>query len=105
VGTCAGKYLEGEKPWRNVKEIDIAMPCATQNEIDAKDAQALIDAGMKLLVEGANMPTCSDAIELLHEHGIEFGPAKACNAGMLPYSVTTLQLIKFRNQRGLLDLS
>jgi hypothetical protein len=81
--TLAGNYLEGEKPWKNVRDIDIAMPCATQNEIDAKDAQALVDAGMKLLVEGANMPTCSDAIELLHEHKIEFGPAKACNAGVL----------------------
>jgi glutamate dehydrogenase (NADP+) len=59
------------------------MPCATQNEVNASDAQALVDAGLKLLLEGANMPTCSDAIELLHENRIEFGPAKACNAGLL----------------------
>lgn len=64
-----------------MSDVSIAMPCATQNEVDAEDVQALLKAGLKVLCEGANMPTKSDAIELLHEHKIEFGPAKAANAG------------------------
>lgn len=61
--------------------VQIALPCATQNEVDASDAAALMSAGIAVLCEGANMPCDSQAIELLHEHNVEFGPAKACNAG------------------------
>lgn len=60
---------------------DIAIPCATQNEIDGKSAQILIDNGVKAIVEGANMPSDLEAIRLFLKAGILFGPAKAANAG------------------------
>lgn len=77
----AGKYMRGAKPWKVVDKVNIALPCATQNEVDASDAAALIGAGMAVLCEGANMPCEAQAIELMHDHNVEFGPAKACNAG------------------------
>jgi glutamate dehydrogenase/leucine dehydrogenase len=79
--SAAGKYVEGETPWKIVEHVDVAMPCATQNEVDAADVKALVAAGMKCLTEGANMPSNSEAIEAMHEAKIEFGPAKAANAG------------------------
>jgi glutamate dehydrogenase (NADP+) len=60
---------------------DIALPCATQNEIDKISAQMLIDNGVKAIGEGANMPSTLEAIDLFLEHDILFGPAKAANAG------------------------
>lgn len=78
---CAGKYLPGQKPWGAVAQADIALPCATQNELDAADAEALIKAGVTVVCEGANMPSTTEAIDVLHKQGVEFGPAKAANAG------------------------
>ncbi len=60
---------------------DIALPCATQNEIDARSAQMLVTNGVKAIGEGANMPSTLDAIDLFHDNGVLFGPAKAVNAG------------------------
>ncbi|MCM3652325.1 NADP-specific glutamate dehydrogenase [Metabacillus litoralis] len=60
---------------------DIALPCATQNEIDKRSAQILIDNGVKAIGEGANMPSTLEAIDLFLENDILFGPAKAANAG------------------------
>jgi len=60
---------------------DCALPSATQNEVNARDAQHLIDGGVRLVCEGANMPCSAEAIALLMEHGVLFGPAKAANAG------------------------
>ena len=77
----AGHYAAGCKPWKLVNTVDVAMPCATQNEVNASDAEALVTAGVKVLCEGANMPCSNDAIEVLHEAEVEFGPAKAANAG------------------------
>jgi glutamate dehydrogenase (NADP+) len=57
------------------------MPCATQNEIDASDAQTLIDNGLIAISEGANMPSTIEATELFLENDIAFGPGKAANAG------------------------
>ena len=57
----AGKFVEGAKPWGVDCKFDIALPCATQNEIDEDDAQALVKAGCKLVAEGANMPSTSEA--------------------------------------------
>lgn len=73
------EFVKGEKPW-GVK-VDIAMPCATQNEIGVEEAKKLIENNVKFLVEGANMPTNNDAIKLLQESGVLIGPAKAANAG------------------------
>ena len=72
-------YLEGERPW-NVA-CDIALPCATQNEISVSDAKALVKNGCKVIAEGANMPTEPDAVEVFQEAGVLFGPGKAANAG------------------------
>jgi len=74
-----GEYLAGQRPW-NVK-CDVALPCATQNEIDANEAKALVDNGCLCVAEGANMPTEPDAVEVFQKAGTLFGPGKAANAG------------------------
>lgn len=73
------KFFEGEKPWK--VEADIAIPCATQNEIHLEDAKNLVKAGIKYLVEGANMPSTKEAIKYLQDNNIITAPAKAANAG------------------------
>jgi glutamate dehydrogenase/leucine dehydrogenase len=73
-------YKEGERPWSHT-EYDIAIPCATQNEVENDDAKAVADAGAKLYVEGANMPSTNDAIDTLKSRDVVFVPAKAANAG------------------------
>jgi len=60
---------------------DIALPCATQNELEKKDAEALLSSGVIAVGEGANMPTTPDAVTLFLEKGILFSPGKASNAG------------------------
>lgn len=62
-------------------KADCAFPCATQNEISAQDAINLVKNGIKLLSEGANMPTTIDAINILIDHGVMYSPGKASNAG------------------------
>ena len=73
------EFHEGKRPW-NVP-ADLALPCATQNEITLTDAQAMINNNVQAIVEGANMPTTADAVIALQKAGILFGPAKAANAG------------------------
>jgi NADP-specific glutamate dehydrogenase len=73
------KYVAGERPW-GVK-ADIALPCATQNELELVDAQKLIANGVQLVAEGANMPTTIEATDALQAASILFGPGKAANAG------------------------
>ncbi len=73
------EYHEGKGIW-SVK-CDIALPCATQNELNLDDAKLLIANGCKLVAEGANMPTTLEATEALIDAGIVFGPGKAANAG------------------------
>jgi glutamate dehydrogenase (NADP+) len=75
------QYFEGERAWNVPCDIDIALPCATQNELNEDDAKKLIDKGLKLVAEGANMPTTPEAVELFHSSGILFAPGKASNAG------------------------
>jgi glutamate dehydrogenase (NADP+) len=70
----------GENPLWDVP-ADCAFPCATQNEISAKDAANLLRNGVVLVAEGANMPTTSRGVELFVDAGILYGPAKAANAG------------------------
>ena len=72
-------FFEGEKPW-GVK-VDIAMPCATQNEVDIEDAKKLVANGVKYYVEVSNMPTTNEALAYLVEHGVVVAPSKAVNAG------------------------
>ena len=76
----SAEYHEGCKGVWTVK-CDIALPCATQSEIDLESAQILVNNGVKLIAEGANMPSTLEAIEHYQKSGIMFGPAKAANAG------------------------
>ncbi|HBO38250.1 MAG TPA: NADP-specific glutamate dehydrogenase, partial [Pasteurellaceae bacterium] len=73
------KYIAGKKPW--CEKVDIALPCATQNELGLDDAKVLIANGVQLVVEGANMPTTIEATDALIEANVLFGPGKAANAG------------------------
>lgn len=74
------EYHEGCKGIWQIK-CDIALPCATQNELDLESAKALVANGVMAVAEGANMPTTPDAVEYLQQNGVLFGPAKAANAG------------------------
>lgn len=72
-------YHEDARPWRIPGEI--ALPCATQNELDADDAKALLDNGLQAVAEGANMPSTLEAVRAFIGRKILFGPGKAANAG------------------------
>ncbi|WDO03897.1 NADP-specific glutamate dehydrogenase [Aeromonas allosaccharophila] len=73
------EFFSGRTPWHLA--TDIALPCATQNELDASDAAVLIANGVQLVAEGANMPSSATAIHLFHEARVLFAPGKAANAG------------------------
>ncbi|MFZ4263252.1 NADP-specific glutamate dehydrogenase [Sphingobacterium sp. HJSM2_6] len=84
LGKYAKKYSSAtyhakENPWQF--KCDIALPCATQNEISEADAKLLIKNGCKIVAEGANMPSTAEAIKVYIQHKILFGPGKAANAG------------------------
>ncbi len=72
-------YYEGAKSWD--QKCDVALPCATQNELNAENAQKLVDNGCICVAEGANMPTTPEAIAIFHKARILFSPGKASNAG------------------------
>ena len=72
-------YMEGEKPWSI--PCDIALPCATQNEISGSEAKTLVKNGCKAVSEGANMPSDPEAVEVFLNNKLLFGPGKAANAG------------------------
>ena len=74
------KYVEGAGLWQAVK-VDVALPCATQNELLIDDAKALVANGTMIVAEGANMPTTLEATQYLQENGVYFAPGKASNAG------------------------
>ncbi len=74
------KYFEGKRPWQ-LRAYDVAMPCATQNELDGDDAAALLKNGTKLVAEGANMPSTIAAVEQFIAAKILYAPGKASNAG------------------------
>ena len=73
------KYVAGARPWG--EKCDIAMPSATQNEINGDDAQKLVDNGCIAVSEGANMPSTPDAIKIFQGNGLLYAPGKASNAG------------------------
>lgn len=75
----SAKYNEGKRPWG--EKCDIALPCATQNELNKEEAKTLVDNGCMCVSEGANMPTTPDAIEVFQKAKILFAPGKASNAG------------------------
>ena len=73
-------YHAGKRPWQ-LAAADIALPCATQNELDLDDAKALVANGCVAVCEGANMPTTLEATEYIQGHNLLFAPGKASNAG------------------------
>jgi len=88
-------FWKGERPWK--AKCDIALPCATQNELNKDDAKKLIDNGVIAVAEGANMPSTPEAVELFIKNGVLFGPGKAANAG----GVATSGLEMCQNHIGL----
>ncbi len=83
------RYIERGDVW--AIPCDIALPCATQNELNGKDAKLLADNGCLAVAEGANMPCTPEAIEVLQERGVLFGPGKAANAGGVATSALEMQ--------------
>ncbi len=89
VSEYASKYrsicVEGKNVWDVIREqgikVDIALPCATQNELDAQNAQALVDNGCICVAEGANMPSTPEAVKIFQDNNLLYGPGKAANAG------------------------
>lgn len=75
----SGQFYEGRKPWE--LKVDIALPCAIQNELNKEDAEKLVENGCMCVSEGANMPCTPEAIDVFQNNNILFGPAKAANAG------------------------
>ena len=73
------EYHEGQRPWSIA--ADVALPCATQNELNADEAKVLVANGLQAVSEGANMPTNAEAVEYFIEHRVHFAPGKAANAG------------------------
>ncbi|HBF87951.1 MAG TPA: NADP-specific glutamate dehydrogenase [Bacteroidales bacterium] len=76
---AGSEFHAGKKPWE--VKCDIALPCATQNELRKEDALNLVKNGCICVSEGANMPCTPEAVEIFHEHKLLFGPGKAANAG------------------------
>ena len=74
------RYYEGKRPWQ-LAQADIALPSATQNELNAEDAKALVKGGCVCVSEGANMPSTPEAIEIFQANKVLFAPGKAANAG------------------------
>ncbi len=72
-------FVEGKRPWE--KDVDIALPCATQNELNGEEAKSLTSNGVICVAEGANMPCTPEAIEEFHNSKVLFAPGKASNAG------------------------
>lgn len=75
----SGQFVPGKRPWE--VKVDVALPCATQNELNKEDAENLIKNGCICVAEGANMPSTPEAVELFQKHQLLFGPGKAVNAG------------------------
>lgn len=73
------QFLEGKRPWDI--QADIALPCATQNELDGKDAEKLVQNGVQCVAEGANMPSTLEAVRVFENAGVLYAPGKASNAG------------------------
>ncbi|RJP36591.1 MAG: glutamate dehydrogenase, partial [Desulfobacteraceae bacterium] len=89
VSEYADKYqtscFDGKNVWDVIREqgihVDIALPCATENEINAENAAALVKNGCMCVAEGANMPSTPEAVKIYQENKLLYGPGKAANAG------------------------
>ncbi|TSD62198.1 NADP-specific glutamate dehydrogenase [Aeromicrobium piscarium] len=87
------QYRDGRRVWSVADEtpIDVALPCATQNEISESDAKSLLNGGVTAVAEGANMPTTPEAVRLFRDAGVLFAPGKAANAGGVATSALEMQ--------------
>ena len=102
VEKFGGQWLEGQKPWQF--EAYIAMPCATQNEVDAADAEQMYNNGVRYVVEGANMPLTAEAIDFVRDHDMHYAPGKAANAGGVAVSGLEMSQNSVRQYRSFEDL-
>lgn len=82
------KYIQGARPWVHVGKVDVALPCATQNEVSQQEAQVLVDGGVLVVAEGSNMGCTQEAIDLFEaERAVKgnkaawYAPGKAANCG------------------------
>ena len=89
----ASEYRTGASIWSlaATTRVDVALPCATQNELDGSDARVLTENGLLAVAEGANMPSTPDAVRLFTDAGVLFGPGKAANAGGVATSALEMQ--------------
>jgi glutamate dehydrogenase (NADP+) len=87
--SATARYIAGGSVWD--VPCDVALPCATQNELDGADASALIKGGCRVVAEGANMPCTPDAVRNLADAGVIFAPGKAANAGGVATSALEMQ--------------
>lgn len=97
-----GEWLSGQKPWQF--EADIALPCATQNEVGEDDAKNMVKHGIKYVVEGANMPLTIEAIDYVREHDVNYAPGKAANAGGVAVSGLEMSQNSVRQYRSFEEL-
>ncbi|MFP4525016.1 MAG: NADP-specific glutamate dehydrogenase [Bacteroidales bacterium] len=75
----SAQFYEGKRPWE--LKVDIALPCAIQNELDENDAKQLVNNGVMCISEGANMPCTPEAVDVILKNNVLYGPGKAANAG------------------------
>lgn len=90
------RYYPQARPWQ--VPCDVALPCATQNEIDGEDAKALVANGCRYVAEGANMPSTPEAVDCFHQHKIQYAPGKAANAGGVSVSGLEMSQNSLRQQ-------
>jgi glutamate dehydrogenase (NADP+) len=83
------RFLEGRPVWE--VPCEVALPCATQNELNGRDAQVLVGNGCRIVAEGANMPCTPEAVRVFAEAGVVFAPGKAANAGGVATSALEMQ--------------
>lgn len=87
-GASSFKYLDGARPWVHVGKVDVALPCATQNEVSKEEAEALVKSGARFVAEGSNMGCTQEAIDVFEAQrkekkgeSIWYAPGKAANCG------------------------
>ena len=102
VSVFGGEWLAGEKPWKFT--ADIALPCATQNEVNEDEARQMVANGIKYVAEGANMPLTAEAIDVVRDNGIVYAPGKAANAGGVAVSGLEMSQNSVRQYKSFAEL-
>jgi glutamate dehydrogenase (NADP+) len=98
----SGEFYEGKRPWE--QKVDIALPCAIQNELNKEDAESLVKNGCICISEGANMPCTPEAIEVIQSNNLLYGPGKAANAGGVATSGLEMSNIRFGDVAKLYEI-